>query len=337
MAFPAALSNAVDGVTEVVAIHLNNLEAKVGIDNSAVPTSLDYLVKNLNSLNPGHKHSKLWAADGSPEAVTVDAAGNVGIGTTGPGAKLEVNDIAAGATTALVAYKNSTTANSTALALYHNSAGNDRYLLRSQGDYDGSPIEALNVTAAGNVGIGTAGPLAALQVTGRTIIGTSDLEPSAKLVVQGGPIYIGNRLYAAASNAQDQVYARNPGTTTRGASFVLEARDSGSTYRYGYLSLDPDAQKMYLGPGLFSGQQVALDLTSGNVGVGTTAPGKKLDVNGYARAAGLFNTLNSAPADGDLAAGECAWWFDKTNGAAKLMIKAKQNDGTVKTASISLS
>jgi hypothetical protein len=40
--------------------------------------------------DPGHKHSKLWASDGSPEAVTVDAAGNVGIGTTSPGALLQV-------------------------------------------------------------------------------------------------------------------------------------------------------------------------------------------------------------------------------------------------------
>jgi len=46
--------------------------------------------------------------------------------------------------------------------------------------------------------------------------------------------------------------------------------------------------------------------------------------------------VHAAPADGDLAAGECALWFDQTNGAAKLMIKAKQADGTVKTASVAL-
>lgn len=33
------------------------IEAKVGIDSSAVATSLDYLLKNTSSSNPGHKHT----------------------------------------------------------------------------------------------------------------------------------------------------------------------------------------------------------------------------------------------------------------------------------------
>jgi hypothetical protein len=44
----------------------------------------------------------------------------------------------------------------------------------------------------------------------------------------------------------------------------------------------------------------------------------------------------TAPADADLVAGDCCLWFDSTNGAAKLMVKAKQADGTVKTAAIAL-
>jgi len=48
--FPIVLTNAVDGVpgigTPLLAKHLNNLEAKVGIDGSTIPTSLDFLVKN---------------------------------------------------------------------------------------------------------------------------------------------------------------------------------------------------------------------------------------------------------------------------------------------------
>jgi hypothetical protein len=57
MAFPTNLTNAVDGITDVVADHLNHLEAKVGIDGSLVTTSLDYLLKNPASKDPGHLHS----------------------------------------------------------------------------------------------------------------------------------------------------------------------------------------------------------------------------------------------------------------------------------------
>lgn len=45
---------------------------------------------------------------------------------------------------------------------------------------------------------------------------------------------------------------------------------------------------------------------------------------------------NAAPADADLAANELAIWFDSTNGSGKLMIKAKQADGTVKTGSVNV-
>lgn len=53
MAFPTAKTNAVDNTTEIVAAHLNNLEDKVGIDNSTDPDSLDYQLKNTTG---GHDH-----------------------------------------------------------------------------------------------------------------------------------------------------------------------------------------------------------------------------------------------------------------------------------------
>jgi len=51
---------------------------------------------------------------------------------------------------------------------------------------------------------------------------------------------------------------------------------------------------------------------------------------------GIWLAVHSAPADGDLSAGELILWYDQTNGAAKLMVKAKQADGTVKTGSVNL-
>ena len=54
----------VDNVTNVAAADVNNLqdsivalETKVGVDSSATVTSVDYLVKNAASIDPGHKHT----------------------------------------------------------------------------------------------------------------------------------------------------------------------------------------------------------------------------------------------------------------------------------------
>jgi hypothetical protein len=47
-------------------------------------------------------------------------------------------------------------------------------------------------------------------------------------------------------------------------------------------------------------------------------------------------SVHSAPADGGIDTGAVSLWFDQTNGAAKLMVKGKQEDGTVVTGSVSL-
>lgn len=57
----------------------------------------------------------------------------------------------------------------------------------------------------------------------------------------------------------------------------------------------------------------------------------RINKDGYA-----VISRNSAPADGDIAAGDVVLWFDKTNGAAKLKIKAKQADGTVVAGEVAL-
>ena len=53
---------------------------------------------------------------------------------------------------------------------------------------------------------------------------------------------------------------------------------------------------------------------------------------------GRFGTrVNSVPADADVATSEVQFWFDDTNGAAKVKFKGKQADGTVRTGEVALS
>lgn len=60
-------------------------------------------------------------------------------------------------------------------------------------------------------------------------------------------------------------------------------------------------------------------------------------VHGTVSENGYYTTRkNAAPADAELVAGEAAYWFDSTNGAAKFMVKAKTADGTVVTGSFNL-
>ncbi len=63
----------------------------------------------------------------------------------------------------------------------------------------------------------------------------------------------------------------------------------------------------------------------------TSAVLSRFDKNGY-----FMTRKTTAPADADLANGELSLWLDSTNGAAKLMVKAKQADGTVRTAAVAL-
>jgi len=90
MAYPYTLTNAVDGVTEIEAAHLNNLEAYVGIVGSSDTNSLTYKLTNANQIDPGHKHTHaalsgtmgvdgdiLHKASGAWSPKTPDAAGIV--------------------------------------------------------------------------------------------------------------------------------------------------------------------------------------------------------------------------------------------------------------------
>ena len=55
------------------------LQTKVGVDSSAVATSLDYLVKNTSSSNPGHKHT---LANGATDVTASAAEVNILDGAT---------------------------------------------------------------------------------------------------------------------------------------------------------------------------------------------------------------------------------------------------------------
>ena len=102
--FPTSLDSyatLVDNTDDVLAAIPNNhadaieaLEAKVGVDSSAVATSIDYLLKSASSVDPGHLHSvygnfiasgrKLWIYENTaPTGWTIEAVTDALLATKG--------------------------------------------------------------------------------------------------------------------------------------------------------------------------------------------------------------------------------------------------------------
>jgi hypothetical protein len=96
---------------------------------------------------------------------------------------------------------------------------------------------------------------------------------------------------------------------------------------------------------LFSGGVEAIDAagsTAQCVAGDTITEGVSVQAAGsavvyQANALGVIIGLVAAPADGDIGPSQCALWLDDTPAATKLMVKAKDSGGTVRSAAIALS
>lgn len=307
--FPVVLTNAVDGDppvgTEIVAKHLNNLEAKVGIDNSAVVTSLDYLLKNAASIEPGHKHSKLWASDGSVQAVFVDAAGKVGIGAV-PATLFHVTGNVAGQVQLTLENLSADAAARTRFLL--KQAGNERALWYTNGtevylQSIGTTVDfgftsqrsfhfnasasssgsfyfrhgatvVLFITTAGEVGIGTTSNLdQKLNVNGSISLGRNAQVVSTH--------FIGNVDFAGAINGGSGMFLESD------ANGMVDVRFQSNNWGVGYGSMILKA--------------------NGNVGIGTTIFGTSA-----AKVLGIGTGTAPTTAPADLA----QMWVQDINGAA---------------------
>ena len=119
---------------------------------------------------------------------------------------------------------------------------------------------------AGNVGIGTDSPETSLHVVGGNI--------KAGTAATGSSIYSGDNAYFNDDSGNDFIklygYWGHKFVTSGGEKMRL-SRDGGLSFGSSYVTTDPGAGNVII---------------SGNVGIGTTNPGAKLDVNGDFRANG---------------------------------------------------
>jgi len=235
---------------------------------------------------------------GSNYPLWLDSSDNVGIGTTAPEAKLEIKKGSSGLTSvnsqadALFLQSSSSTGITIATpdanksSIFFSSASrqigarinwgyND--LLMTLGTAtanaslalkSGNESEAVRILSNGNVGIGTTSPSSPLNIrsTGNRQIHLSDTSDST---TQG--LFLG---YDSAGNVLSYI---------------------GSSYNSDGSRID------FRMKGLAEGDSKMSILGSGNVGIGTTSPAKKLDVAGEIQGTNFFaETYRSARTDGDI-------------------------------------
>lgn len=199
----------------------------------------------------------LDAADGDPDsAVYVNDDGKVGIGTTSPAEKLDVNGAVQ-----MTGFKMTTgamnsyvlTSDASGLGTWQAAGGVD------DGDWTIAGADMYSAVS-GNVGIGTSGPECLLHIYGGSA-GAVTANSAAKLVIEGDNTTTMNFL--------------TPNTFPQGIQFG-DADDDA----IGWIMYDHGGDKLRFGTN--NSDKVTI-LSDGNVGIGTTLPATEFQVIGTAR------------------------------------------------------
>ena len=233
------------------------------IERSGSSPLLQFTDTGVNSrwigLVDGTSNFTIYGTNGVTQELTLDASGNVGIGTASVDNKLHLEN----AGTLYLQIENTSTANKFYLG---NSGGNA--ILESTGAYsmnfktNGS--ERMRIDSAGKVGIGTSGPVTGCQLT----VASGGLAVTGQNTAHGAnSIRIGQEGSGVA-----QIRCYGPDASTNGQlSFNVSESDGGGV-----------------------GEAMRID-SSGNVGIGTASPSAPLHtigVNGLPATSGT--TQNNA-------------------------------------------
>ena len=282
-----------------------------GYDGSVYLKMAKILAKAVGTVGANRIPTELsfWTAtDAAPSVLTqrmvIDKAGNVGIGTTAPGEKLEV----AGAikTTGAVATALASSGvfdygGGTRIWSYGPDASTRSNIQFKLATATGtSVLSPMIIDNSGNVGIGTTGPLANLHVTSPTATsGTSNIF---------GYVY---------GSTGPGTFVDVAGATRTKATFVV-----GTNYN----DVSGNVLNVYSSSG---GDGLLFVKASGNVGIATTSPGATLDI-------AKTNTLTFRVYDQTATTGITRAQFRAGAGdiASDKLIKGVLNDGTTEKWSI---
>lgn len=207
-------------------------------------------------INAYQGDASIWVPNLGQAFTIKQTTGNVGIGTTAPGFKIEVNGGATGNNIARFT-TGGTGGGTRGLTVYSDNSQVKLQVTDNAGSQGTWAFLNLNPDG-GNVGIGTTSPGWKLHVAGESY--------TSGVVRIGGtnPFYFED--YGGGWFMSDSTWVRTSNSKSVWVGGGLLGGDGGLTIGYG-------------GTGSPSGGAII----AGNVGVGTSSPGFKLDVNGTAR------------------------------------------------------
>jgi hypothetical protein len=255
------------GLTNVRPTGASELVQKIGRVVRADASTGEVLVLGAGRSNDVPNNIVAGGLTVDTDTLHVDSANNrVGIGTTTPSVKLEVSgDILLDDGQSV--YIGSTSTGAHRIRLHHSTNGSAYVDYKTNLFFrpDGQNSNNVILDSSGNVGIGTTNPAYKLDAKGQVQIGADDnITPDAN---GNGHLMIDGAGYTG--------FASLDGTA------MWVGHNSGG--RSLYLATDETARLAITG--------------GGNVGIGTTSPGSKLDVNGGTSSVSLrVNTTNADPA-----------------------------------------